>query len=72
MTHLHNFIPAIYRRLFHFLEIFLANAAERADPICRKVFESCSRSDAVVRIAGCRIVFVSADNTNVLFHINYS
>ncbi len=54
--------------LFDYLEIFLADSAQRAYPVCREIFESCSRLDSAVRIAYCRIVLVSADDANVLFH----
>ena len=54
--------------VFDYLEIFLADSAQRAYPVCREIFESCSRLDSAVRIAYCRIVLVSADDANVLFH----
>ena len=60
--------PPICLLLFDYLEIFLADSAQRAYPVCREIFESCSRLDSAVRIAYCRIVLVSADDANVLFH----
>ena len=56
------------RGLFLRLEIVLADSAQRAYPVCRKVFEGCSRSDSAVFIAYCRIIDISAYNTNILFH----
>jgi hypothetical protein len=53
-----------------FFEVFLAYAAKRAHPVCRKVFECSPWSYAIVRISGCRIVYISADFTNILFHGN--
>lgn len=58
----------IFSYLFGFGKVLLPDSAERADPICREVFESCSRSYSVVRISNCGIIFVTADIASVLFH----
>ena len=54
--------------LLHRLEIVLAYSAEWASPILRNILESGSRSDSVIRISDCRIILVSADFANILFH----
>ena len=72
MESVHRYLICPGRPLFNDLEIFLAYSAQRAHPICRKVFESCSRFDPAVRITYCRIIFISADNANVLFHNIFS
>ena len=51
-----------------FAELVLADAAERAYPVFRKIFKGGSRSDAVVRIADSRIILITADITYILIH----
>lgn len=48
--------------------MLLADSACRACPSVGDVFESCSGSYASLRISFCRIVYVSADNANILIH----
>ena len=57
-------IKALFRRG----EILFSDSAKRAYPILGEVFEGCSGSDSVFRIAGCGVIFVSADIASVLFH----
>lgn len=54
--------------LFHWLEVFFAYSAQWANPVCRKIFKCCSRSDSAVFVTDCRIIYISADYTYVLFH----
>lgn len=49
-------------------ELVFADATEGANPISGEVFEGCTGSDAVVRIAYCRVVLVPTDVTDVLYH----
>ena len=56
------------RTLFGGAEFVLADAAYGAYPVCGKVFEGGAGSDAVVGIAVCGIVFVSANIASILLH----
>ncbi len=47
-------------------ELILSGSAERADPICRDIFPLCSRSDSIVRIASCFIVYIAAEIADIL------
>ncbi len=51
-----------------FAELVLAYATNRAYPIFGEIFKSCAGSNAAIGVAHCRIVFVSANVANVLFH----
>ncbi len=53
-------------------EHVFADSADRAYPVLRKILESCSGSDSVVRIAYCRIILISACITNILVHVKLS
>ena len=55
--------PLLYR-----LEVFFSYSAQWAYPVCRKIFKCCSRSDSAVFVTDCRIIYISADYTYVLFH----
>ena len=47
----------------------LIDGAEGADPVGGQVFELGAGSDAVLRIALCRVILIPADVANILFHI---
>lgn len=51
-----------------FTEFVLANATERAYPVFGQILESCSRLDAVLRIAYFRIILITTNVAYVLFH----
>ena len=55
--------------LFNRAELVLAYAAEGTYPILGEVFEGSAGSYPVVRIAGLRVIFISAEIANVLFHV---
>ena len=59
-------------RLFADLELILADAAQWAYPILRDIFKCSSRGNSAVRVSCSRIVNVSADYTNILFHSVFS
>lgn len=59
-------------RLFADLELILADAAQWAYPILRDIFKCSSRGNSAVRVSCSRIVNVSADYTNILFHFVFS
>ena len=50
--------------------MFFADSAGRTGPVIREVFECCAGRDTVFRISLCRIIYVSADDANILFHDN--
>ena len=50
-------------------EAVLAYAAERAYPVFRYVSPCCARSYSVVRIADCRVIYITACVTYILFHV---
>lgn len=52
-----------------FLEVFLADAACRAGPVVRKVFEWGSGSNSVFGVSLCRIINESASDANIFLHI---
>ncbi len=53
---------------FDFFEILFSYTAKWADPIRRDVLKRCSWCDPAVWVTGCRIIYVSADCTNIFFH----
>ncbi len=53
---------------FDFFEILFSYTAKWADPIRRDVLKCCSWGNPAVRVTGCRIIYVSADYTNIFFH----
>lgn len=59
-------------RLFADLELILADAAQWAYPILRDIFKCSSRGNSAVRVSCSRIVNVSADYTNILFHFVFN
>ena len=59
-------------RLFADLELVLADAAQWAYPILRDIFKCSSRGNSAVRVSCSRIVNVSADYTNILFHFVFN
>ena len=52
-----------------FAEFILANAAERANPILWQVFKSCSGGNTILRVTYFRVILITTDITNVLFHV---
>ena len=50
------------------LEIGLVNRAKWTHPISRKVLELGTRSNPVVRITNRRVINITADFANILFH----
>ena len=56
-----------YRKLRSF-EISFGSAADGADPVFGDVFESGSGSDTGIRIANSRVVFISTEVADILFH----
>jgi len=55
-------------QLFLFLEIVLADAAERAFPVVGEFFKRSPRRNVVLWIADFGIIDVTTDFANVLFH----
>ena len=53
------------------LKVLLAHAAGWACPIFRDVFECRSWSNSAFLVSLCRIVYISADDANILFHITF-
>jgi hypothetical protein len=51
------------------LEVRFIDGAEGTDPVGGQVFELGAGSDAVLRIALCRVILIPADVANILFHI---
>ena len=58
-----------YRKLCNF-EIGFGSAADGADPVFGNIFESGSWSDTGIRIANSRVVFISTEVADILFHGN--
>ena len=56
--------------LLFFFENVFACAAKRAFPVVRKICKCSTRSDAIVRIAFCRIIYITAKITFV-FHSKF-
>ncbi len=48
----------------------LVDRAEGAHPVGGQVFKLGAGSDAVLRVALCRVIFIPADVANVLFHLS--
>ncbi len=55
--------------ILHGREILLAHTAQRTYPIFGNILESGSGCHAAVGVPRCRVVYISAYVTNVLFHI---
>jgi hypothetical protein len=53
------------------LEHILAYTTYRANPPVGKIIKGDTRRNSPVRIANCRVVFVSANGTQVLLHRNF-
>jgi len=49
-------------------ELVLTYTTERAHPVFGQIFERCARSDAILGIACCGIVLVTADVAYILLH----
>jgi hypothetical protein len=49
--------------------VFLSYQTDRADPILRNVLKRSSGCNPALRIPICRIINISADNTNISIHI---
>jgi len=62
------FRPGLCFLLCFRLEIVLADATDRAAPVVRQLLKRGAGDYAVVGIALCRIVNVTANFANVLFH----
>ncbi len=54
--------------LLYRAETVFADAAFRADPVFRNIFEFCSRFNAVIRIADCRVIDVATNITYKFLH----
>lgn len=54
-----------------FYKYFFSHSADRAYPIFRNIFKSCSWCDSVVRIAELRIIYISAWFTYIFLHIHF-
>lgn len=67
LTHWRN--QAITQSFLLFLEVRFIDGAEGTDPVGGQVFELGAGSDAVLRIALCRVILIPADVANILFHI---
>ena len=63
-----NLLRRIFLRLFHGGEVVFTDAAVRAYPVCRDIFESRSGGDAAVRVSGSRVIHITANVAYVLFH----
>ncbi len=60
---------AVCSYLFTGFKVFLANAAERANPIIGQIIESCSWRNAVFRIPKHGVVNITAYGANIFFHL---
>jgi hypothetical protein len=58
--------------LFFLDELVLRGSTNRANPIVGQFLESCSRFDAVFRVANSRIVNVAAKSAFPLVHVESS
>ena len=54
--------------LFSLAEFILAYSTEWTSPICRKILECSARSDTIVWITYCRVIYISTNVANILFH----
>ena len=52
-------------------KFFFSHAAEWTHPVFRQVFKGGTRRDAAVFVAFCRIVYISANDTSVFFHLSF-
>lgn len=55
--------------LFFFCEYFFSHTTDRAEPVVRQIFKSCSGSDTSVRIPIFRIINIAARLTYIFFHL---
>jgi hypothetical protein len=53
------------------LKLFLADAAVGADPILGDIFPLGAGGDAVIGISDCLIIDIAANDTDILFHVNF-
>ena len=61
-------MPVFDAMLLVLLEVLLADAACGAGPVFRDVFKGGSGGYASFRVSFCRIIYVSADDANILIH----
>ena len=62
------FTPVPFSFLFSAEAVF-AYTAERAYPVFRYIFPCCSRSYSVIRIAYCRVIYVTAYIAYIFIHV---
>lgn len=55
---------------FYNTELVLANTTQGAQPAIGKIFKCCSCRDIVVGITYCRVINVTTNIANVLFHVS--
>jgi hypothetical protein len=55
--------------LLDYLELVLANAAKRANPILGNIFECRAGGDATFGVADCRVINPIAYGATILFHL---
>lgn len=55
--------------LVFFCEYFFSHTTDRAEPVVRQIFKSCSGSDTSVRIPIFRIINIAARLTYIFFHL---
>src|SRR4030042_6485593 len=54
--------------LLQFLELVFFCPAFRTEPVIRQILERGSRTDPVIRVPGCRVIDISADQTLPFLH----
>lgn len=64
LTSLHSVSVLVF-----FCEYFFSHTTDRAEPVVRQIFKSCSGSDTSVRISIFRIINIATRLTYIFFHL---